>query len=68
MTANLKSLSLPVRGMSCASCVSHLEGALKKLPGVSQVAVNLGTLKPTTASVTYGRAGTCPGVGHRHRC
>ncbi|MBE7555591.1 MAG: copper-translocating P-type ATPase [Anaerolineales bacterium] len=49
MTANLKSLSLPVRGMSCASCVSHLEGALKELPGVSQVAVNLGTNKASLA-------------------
>src|SRR5574341_737624 len=33
MTATTKSLSLPVQGMTCASCVSHVEGALKELPG-----------------------------------
>ncbi len=43
-------LSLPIIGMSCASCVSHVEGALKELPGVSTVVVNLGTGK---ASLTY---------------
>jgi P-type Cu+ transporter len=42
---NLSELSLPIRGMTCASCVSHVEGALKELPGVSQVVVNLGTNK-----------------------
>jgi Cu+-exporting ATPase len=31
--------------MSCASCVSHVEGALKELPGVSTVVVNLATNK-----------------------
>ncbi len=50
MTAIPKSLSLPVQGMTCASCVSHVEGALKELPGVSNVVVNLGTNK---ASLTY---------------
>ena len=39
--------SLPVQGMTCASCVSHVEGALKELPGVSQVVVNLATAKAT---------------------
>jgi Cu+-exporting ATPase len=51
MTAN--SLSLPVQGMTCASCVSHVEGALKELPGVENVAVNLATNK---ASLTYDPA------------
>jgi Cu+-exporting ATPase len=36
--------------MTCASCVSHVEGALKEIPGVSQVVVNLGTNK---ASLVY---------------
>lgn len=36
-------LSLPVIGMSCSSCVAHIEKALKKLPGVSNVVVNLAT-------------------------
>ncbi len=38
-------LQLPVEGMTCASCVAHVEGALKDVPGVSLVAVNLATEK-----------------------
>ncbi len=53
MTSIAKSLSLPVQGMTCASCVSHVEGALKELPGVSNVVVNLGTNK---ASLSYDPA------------
>src|SRR3990172_8369492 len=53
MTASTKSLSLPVQGMTCASCVSHVEGELKELPGVSNVVVNLGTNK---ASLMYDPA------------
>jgi len=34
---------LPIMGMSCASCVSAVERALSKVPGVSQVSVNLAT-------------------------
>lgn len=45
-----QNLSLPVSGMTCASCVSHVESALNELPGVSKVAVNLGTNK---ASLNY---------------
>ncbi len=43
-------LSLPVTGMTCASCVSHVENALIELPGVSNVIVNLATNK---ASLSY---------------
>lgn len=32
---------LPIDGMTCASCVSRVEKALNKAPGVSQVRVNL---------------------------
>ncbi len=53
MTTTTKSLSLPVQGMTCASCVSHVEGALKELPGVENVVVNLATNK---ASLTYDPA------------
>jgi Cu+-exporting ATPase len=53
MTANIKPISLPVQGMSCASCVAHVERALKELPGVSDVVVNLATNK---ASLTYDPA------------
>jgi len=34
-------LNLSVKGMTCASCVVHIEGDLKKLPGVKEVGVNL---------------------------
>ncbi|WP_312839087.1 copper-exporting P-type ATPase CopA [Pantoea piersonii] len=33
---------LLIEGMSCASCVSRVEKALKKVPGVTQARVNLG--------------------------
>jgi len=34
-------VSWRVEGMDCASCVAKVEGAVKRLPGVSDVAVNL---------------------------
>jgi Cu+-exporting ATPase len=34
-------LRLDVTGMSCASCVASIEGALRSLPGVHQASVNL---------------------------
>lgn len=46
-------LSVPVNGMTCASCVSHVERAIKELPGVSNVVVNLATNK---ASLRYDPA------------
>jgi len=42
---NPLALTLPVEGMTCASCVGHVEKALTELPGVSDVVVNLGTNK-----------------------
>ncbi len=50
MSSPIKSFSLPVQGMSCASCVAHVERALNDLPGVSDVVVNLGLGK---ASLSY---------------
>jgi len=50
MTKSTLSLALPISGMMCASCVSHVEGALKELPGTSNVVVNLATAK---ASLEY---------------
>jgi Cu+-exporting ATPase len=50
MSKSLSDISLPILGMSCASCVSHVERALKELPGVSNVVVNLATNK---ANLTY---------------
>lgn len=42
-------ISLPIEGMTCASCVGRVEKALKAVPGVEAVAVNLATEK---ASIT----------------
>ena len=50
MTKILLDLALPISGMSCASCVSHVEGALKELAGISNVVVNLATNK---ANLSY---------------
>ena len=36
-------LVLSVEGMNCASCVANVESAVKGLPGVTDVAVSLGT-------------------------
>ena len=40
-------LSLPVEGMTCASCVRHVEKALSGTPGVRAAAVNLATATAT---------------------
>ena len=37
--------TLPIEGMTCASCVSRLEKALRKVPGVLTAEVNLATEK-----------------------
>jgi Cu+-exporting ATPase len=36
-------IKLPIEGMTCASCVTRVEKALKKVPGVSSAEVNLAT-------------------------
>lgn len=38
---------LPIKGMTCASCVMHVEHGLKDTPGVAQAAVNLATERAT---------------------
>jgi len=43
-------LSLPVEGMTCASCVGRVERALKEVPGVQTAAVNLATER---ADITF---------------
>ncbi len=50
MTKTISELTLPINGMTCASCVSHVEEALKELPGTSNVVVNLATNK---ANLSY---------------
>ena len=34
-------VEIPIAGMTCASCVSHIEAALKRTPGVTEASVNL---------------------------
>ncbi len=44
------SIKLPVSGMTCASCVTRVERALAKVPGVREVAVNLANETATVAA------------------
>ncbi|MBX4948462.1 copper-translocating P-type ATPase [Rhizobium binae] len=45
--ARIETLEMVVGGMTCASCVSRVERALKAVPGVVDAAVNLATEKAT---------------------
>jgi len=49
-TPTSSTLDLGVGGMTCASCVSRVEKALKKVPGVQDATVNLAT---ESARITY---------------
>ncbi|HEX9739223.1 MAG TPA: copper ion binding protein, partial [Ignavibacteriaceae bacterium] len=40
-----KKISLPVEGMTCASCVARVEKALSKVDGIDDVSVNFATEK-----------------------
>jgi len=53
--ATLRSAQIPIEGMTCASCVRHVEKAIKDVPGVVSVAVNLATER---ADVAFGRETT----------
>jgi len=53
------SFAIPVEGMSCASCVSSVEKAIAKLPGVDKVSVNLATER---ADVIFKAAPDLPAV------
>jgi Cu+-exporting ATPase len=45
--AGLEKVTLPVHGMSCASCVKKVEGALNRLDGVVKANVNFATERAT---------------------
>ncbi len=53
----LRKVSLKVGGMSCASCVSHVDKALSAVPGVVSASVNLAT-NTATVEVVRGAADT----------
>ena len=42
-------VTLPVEGMTCASCVARVERALRRTPGVSDASVNLAAETATVA-------------------
>ncbi|SDM15094.1 Cu+-exporting ATPase [Ensifer sp. YR511] len=43
MSAAALSASIPVEGMTCASCVARVEKAIRAVPGVTEASVNLAT-------------------------
>ena len=45
--ASTNRITLPIDGMTCAGCVSTVESALKQVPGINYVSVNLATEKAT---------------------
>lgn len=57
--ASTATLTIPIEGMSCASCVAKIEHGLSAVPGVSRAAVNLATEQ---ATVEYQPGVTDPGT------
>src|SRR5215213_392365 len=53
----LARITIPVTGMTCASCVGRVERALSKKEGVAEASVNFAAEE---ASVAYDPAATCP--------
>ena len=51
--ADSVAVSLPIEGMTCASCVGRVEKALKAVPGVNKASVNLATER---ADITFAGA------------
>jgi Cu+-exporting ATPase len=49
--ARVERVTLPVRGMSCASCVEKVQKALSSVPGVTRADVNFATEKATVEYV-----------------
>ena len=48
-TKTASQLTIPVKGMTCASCVSHVTNALEGVSGVSEASVNLATERATVS-------------------
>jgi Cu+-exporting ATPase len=56
-TGPVRTVTLPVTGMSCAACQSHVERALRSTAGVREASVNLLT---NSARVTFDAASARP--------
>jgi Cu+-exporting ATPase len=54
-TPMVEKASIPIGGISCASCVATIEGALRETPGVVSASVNLAT---NAATVEFAPAAT----------
>ncbi|MBL8129006.1 MAG: heavy-metal-associated domain-containing protein, partial [Chloroflexia bacterium] len=46
---SLRNVTIPVVGMTCASCVNRVEKAIARTPGVESAAVNLATEQATVS-------------------
>jgi len=58
-------ISLPIEGMTCASCVGRVERVLKAVPGVEAASVNLATERASvTASADVDRTALVAAIEH----
>jgi len=69
-TPGAASLRLPIANMHCSSCVNHIEGGLKKVPGVISANASLGTgavdIEYEPESVDFAAIrGAIAAAGHR---
>ena len=55
-------LTLPIDGMTCASCVARVEKALARVPGVREAHVNLATEQASLALDASSPAATAQAV------
>ena len=55
-------LDIPIEGMTCASCVSHVEKALAATAGIKSVSVNLASEKASLSLADTGAIARLPGV------
>lgn len=55
--ANMKIVTIPIEGMSCASCTARVKKALTAIEGVGEVEVNLGK---RNARIQYDPAKVAP--------
>ena len=62
-------ISLPIEGMTCASCVGRVERALKAVPGVVAATVNLATERATISGTADPAAlvAAVTGAGYKAR-